>query len=134
MASNALSARRQPLRRPKVCKSAPNPGRCHPPPPPPVVDIECSALPSYQEAELDEGAGVDLHCWNKSLPIGDLVSVDLTIDKGEFNSETQPFNNTDGTAKIENPEEGLYTWSVLYTFSDSSTCASNGTLWTPPTP
>lgn len=35
MVSNALSSRRRYLRRPKVCKSDPNPGRCHPPPPPP---------------------------------------------------------------------------------------------------
>jgi len=34
MVSNALSARRGPLRRPKVCLTHPNPGRCEPPPPP----------------------------------------------------------------------------------------------------
>ncbi len=35
MVSSALSSRRRFLRRPKVCKASPNPGRCHPPPPPP---------------------------------------------------------------------------------------------------
>jgi len=35
MTSNALSTRRKFLRRPKVCKTLPNPGRCEPPPPPP---------------------------------------------------------------------------------------------------
>lgn len=35
MVSNGYSKRRGPLRRPKVCKSSPNPGRCHPDPPPP---------------------------------------------------------------------------------------------------
>jgi len=34
MVSNGYSARRVFLRRPKVCKSSPNPGRCHPPLPP----------------------------------------------------------------------------------------------------
>jgi len=34
MTSNALSTRRKFLRRPKVCKTLPNPGRCEPPPPP----------------------------------------------------------------------------------------------------
>lgn len=40
MVSNGLSARRGPLRRPKVCLTHPNPGRCEPPPPP--SEIVCS--------------------------------------------------------------------------------------------
>lgn len=34
MVSSALSSRRTYLRRPKVCKTLPNPGRCEKPPPP----------------------------------------------------------------------------------------------------
>jgi len=45
MPSNGLSSRRRYLRRPKVCKSAPNPGRCHPPPPlPPPPDFPPTCL------------------------------------------------------------------------------------------
>lgn len=41
MVSNGYSARRGPLRRPKVCKASPNPGRCHPPPPGPPWPGPC---------------------------------------------------------------------------------------------
>lgn len=48
MVSNGYSKRRGPLRRPKVCKASPNPGRCHPPPPwPPhtfTFDFECTYM------------------------------------------------------------------------------------------
>lgn len=54
MTSNALSSRRGPLRRPKVCKSLPNPGRCDPPPRPPLQScaVELDESPPFYTDDI----------------------------------------------------------------------------------
>lgn len=55
MTSNALSGRRGPLRRPKVCLTAKNPGRCEPPIEPPTrtcgIRFNPEDLPVYENEE-----------------------------------------------------------------------------------
>lgn len=66
MVSNALSARRGPLRRPKVCFSSPNPGRCHPPPPPPSWPP--GAMPFGFTYTYDWFMGPQTESWGASIP------------------------------------------------------------------
>lgn len=67
MVSNALSKRRGPLRRPKVCKASPNPGRCHPPPPPvpwPATDFDF-----YFEYTYPWMVGPETESWTMNLSL-----------------------------------------------------------------
>jgi len=82
MVSNGYSARRVFLRRPKVCKTSPNPGRCHPPPPPPppwppeefVIRWECTytgmtGVESF-DVEITVTQTADPDVWAGTLVVG----------------------------------------------------------------
>lgn len=59
MTSSALSSRRTYLRRPKVCRTLPNPGRCEPPIGPiPPLDI----TGFFEMSQTDWCHGEDHHC------------------------------------------------------------------------
>lgn len=63
MVSSALSKRRGPLRRPKVCKASPNPGRCHPPPPPVLWPLKCFSF--YFEFGYNWETGPVIEDWTR---------------------------------------------------------------------
>lgn len=125
MPSNALSKRRGPLRRPKVCHTAKNPGRCEPPPPP--SEITCGLLNRDEPPHLT-GETTDL-TWGACNPDFDptpnLVP-EVTTVIGEVLDVEPGENCTDGNEVIiENPDEpGTETVTATFTWPDSSTCVA----------
>jgi hypothetical protein len=73
MPSSALSKRRGPLRRPKVCKSSPNPGRCHPPQPPlewPPVAFDMHVMAVIEMEPMPESFDESVHLeWNEMMEL-----------------------------------------------------------------
>ncbi len=127
MVSNGLSARRGPLRRPKVCLTHPNPGRCEPPPPPPGP-ASCSLLPLTQEIELGELGGFETtHC-NPSF--AQFIEIDIQghADVGDFTIDDGGSNCVDGTAQYETDIAGIFICTMTVTWPDSSFCVAEATI------
>lgn len=127
MVSNGLSARRGPLRRPKVCLTHPNPGRCEPPPPPPPP-ASCSIVPSSITVEISDIPGFVLtHC-NPSLPVHEEIDIQGDVDEGEFIINDGSMNCDEGSAEYQPSIEGIFLCTMTVTFSDSSTCVATTTV------
>lgn len=125
MASNGLSNRRGPLRRPKVCKSDPNPGRCHPPPPPSAVSCSLrkdEPIPIYVEEDftfLWEGCN---EAYPNDLMLSPQVETTIgTINEVEDGENCQTEHNVMWTAP-DDPGQGVMTLTV--TWPDASECIS----------
>ena len=126
MASNALSARRGPIRRPKVCLTHPNPGRCEPPPPPPAAS--CSIVPSSITVDLGDIPGFALFHCNSSLPVGEEIDVQGDVEEGEFIINEGSVNCIEGSAEYQTSIVGTFVCTMTVIFSDSSICIATTTV------
>lgn len=125
MVSNALSARRGPLRRPKVCLTHPNPGRCEPPFPP--LLITCNVFlaeegPYYTGEEISLG----WDACNPDFPEPLILSPEMTAVIGEI-VDVEDAENCSGEndAFYEAPDDpGIEVITMTVTWPDSSTCQS----------
>lgn len=127
MVSNGYSKRRGPLRRPKVCKASPNPGRCHPPPPPPVGST-CSIVPNAWTMDLSDVETLVLHHCKESLPDGEDVDVVGSEESGSFNIAEGQANCQPGEGEYIPEETGVFLITMTCTFSDSSICVATATV------
>ncbi len=131
MASSAAQSRRSFLRRPKVCLTQPNPGRCHPPPPPELPPRTCSVT-AEQDSELPGDHGdYFIHACCEDLPDDQDVHVALTLPEGVIDTPNiTPNCNEEGQdGDFENPgEEGEYTITATFTWSDSGVCVDTTTI------
>lgn len=125
MVSNGLSNRRGPLRRPKVCLTHKNPGRCEPPPPP--GDIVCSViLDSEDPVEVGDDATL---IWGACNPVYDDTLVllpSLSADIGEITQINSGENCIEGhNAEYQAPEDpGEETITMDVEWPDGSECQS----------
>lgn len=122
MASNALSSRRSYLRRPKVCREADNPGRCHPPPvlPPRWCELD----PSSFEELPDQPVNIVPHACCEALPEGQDVSVAVEWTGGTLTDVTTIGNCADpGPWEYTGTEgPGSYYIEATFTWSDTGVC------------
>lgn len=126
MVSCALSKRRGPLRRPKVCLTHPNPGRCEPPPPPVVAT--CSLDPeTITEYEMMPVyfilAGCDLNSETESG-----VSVVLNGGGGAFYLLSPLRNCTVTDAEFDDNGPGIYNLTATLTFESGAICVCTATV------
>lgn len=122
MVSSALSSRRGLLRRPKVCFTLPNPGRCEPPPPPPPILPPRTFGIDEEEIILDVSEDEVVHfqgCCDE-LPHGEAFDVAWLADAGEVEPDVPPTNcDEEGEASYHSPDEpGDYTVTGTATWSD----------------
>ncbi len=123
MPSNALSSRRQPLRRPKVCYTAPNPGRCHEEPgPSPGPTITCSLTPAEFTQQVDDSIEISLFACNSALPDDEDVADSLSATGGDFSSVEAVTNCAGGSGDYESDTAGDFVLTAEFTFSDASIC------------
>lgn len=114
MSSSALSSRRTYLRRPKVCKSLPNPGRCQPTPP---GDPPTPCPPAVLTGFFDFRGIPDCHGEDHRRNFIALRDPDVE-DPWQYASENPPFPNTDGVffalAGPPSPSLFINTWYIGY--------------------
>lgn len=127
MVSNALSARRGPLRRPKVCHTATNPGRCEPPPPPPP-GISCAIIPSTATITNGDSATFELEHCNASLPVLDPIDVELIAEEDAFDLQEGSVNCQPGQGEYQSFEAGVFPISMRVTFSDLTVCGADAVV------
>lgn len=125
MVSNGLSARRGPLRRPKVCLTHPNPGRCEPPPPP--SNIACNVfLDEDPPIEVGEEASIGWDACNTDYD--DTLILEPTIEAaiGEIEDVEGAENCIMGhEAFYQAPDDpGLETLTLNVSWPDGSSCQS----------
>lgn len=129
MASNGLSKRRGPLRRPKVCDTARNPGRCEPPPPP--SDITCSVAkdeptPIYTGEEFT-------FVWSACNPALSELPLLLPVVNalfGTIGNIDESENCSEGAnIEYEAPDDPITdTITATFTWPDDSTCIAEVTF------
>ena len=126
MVSNGLSARRGPLRRPKVCLTHKNPGRCEPPPP--ESEVECWLDPT--EVTEFEMMPVPFQLWG--CDYGQEPESPVTVvtdgDGGLFEAES-PFGNCSfATAEFNDFGPGIYNVTATLTFTGGAVCVCGATI------
>lgn len=115
--SSAFSHRRQILRRPKICLPPP------PPPPPPPVACTCS-INKFDFDGIDQISCGVAAC-KTALPPEEEVECQVTVDPYlEPITEDNPLNCLGDAARAWlGADEGTpYTFTAVFTFSDSSIC------------
>jgi len=121
MVSNGLSKRRGPLRRPKVCKASPNPGRCHP-------TVTCSIVPDAWSQPVEGGSPATLmHC-NTDLVIGEVVDVECWATAGDFQPSGPQNNCKPGGSEYLSGPAGTHQLFAKTTWSDGATCTAQATV------
>ncbi len=122
MVSSALSSRRGLLRRPKVCFTLPNPGRCDPPPPPPPPypgTIEIIPFPPYT---VDTTTPFDFKVCHPDFPTNFEVTPEWTFSAGSLASTDQGHNCGFGDSMLYQAPSfaGMVTVDLEIPFPDSS--------------
>lgn len=129
MVSNGYSKRRGPLRRPKVCESAPNPGRCHPPPdPPPPSTLSCSLLPSYQVVEDPNYGELSLAACDTAVGEDTLIDVLTEVEGGDFSPLEGLENCNEVSAEFTHSGPGLYALTATFTSEASNICIATASV------
>lgn len=126
MASSSLSKRRGPLRRPKVCHTAPNPGRCHPPPSP-LPGRNCSILPETSDVLVGEQAEYDYDGCASTLPHTENVAVHWSALFGSIDPADQDVVNCNGVDNVVYTAPDfpcVDTLTAEGTWSDGGTCTA----------
>ena len=126
MASSALSARRGPLRRPKVCHASKNPGRCEPPPPPPA--IVCTIEPDPSTGDVGTDIELVVTGCNSALPDDDPISAVLDGDGSTFTLNDAIVNCDGADAVCTSEVEGVFEISAELTFGDGSSCTATAKM------
>ena len=124
MVSNGLSKRRGPIRRPKVCLSDPNPGRCHPEPPvvPPAPGV-CILEPASTELTWGEDTDVLFHGVADDYPFPTVIEVLVEATGGEFGSPDLIFDDLEAVGSYIAPDEdGVFTLTATYNWPGGETC------------
>ncbi len=122
MVSSALSSRRGLLRRPKVCFTHINPGRCEPPPPPPP-GITCSILTDINPIPIFSEDTPLLFACNPALGLHD-VTVAWDVPPFFHVINISPPENcvAPGLAVAWGDVTGNFHVEATFTFSDESEC------------
>lgn len=123
MVSNGLSARRGPLRRPKVCLTHPNPGRCEPPPPP--GNISCSLTPQWEGSiEVEEQDTINWYACNTDYDDTLMLEPEVTVLLGEPPNVEEHENCTEGAnIDYEAPSDpGVEVVTLFVEWPDGSSC------------
>ena len=121
MVSNSLSSRRGLLRRPKVCHSESNPGRCYPP-----VSIVCSIVPVVRLLLVDVEASFGLAACDSDSPPDSPIAVDLDGGGGSFFSFEELLNCQQIPAFFVSEEPGIYNIHATYTTQNETVCIASG--------
>jgi len=119
MASNALSSRRQLLRRPKVCFVQPNPGRC-----PPPVAISCIIKPAVRTVPVNVQASFTVTVCDLNSPPGSLVGLSLDGGGGFFFHYEDVLNCQDTPAFFESPNPGVFNLTATFMTESEAICNS----------
>ena len=131
MASNAASSRRSFLRRPKVCLTPSNPGRCHPPPDVELPPRTCLVTQLQEGSEPGDNGEYFLMCCCEALPELQIVDVVMHLSGGWIEQigtmGNCPEEETSG-GFVNPDEEGEHTITATFTWSDSGTCISTCTI------
>ena len=129
MTSNGLSSRRAFFRRPKVCKSHPNPGRCEPPPPPQPL-CTCSVSPALFTVEIDDSDTLDISGCLPHLPEGSSIELSGTCLYGHVDEFGPNISNCDDVATRDYypPDfECVDTINFILKFTDGRVCHAYAT-------
>ncbi len=116
MASNALSGRRQPLRRPKVCETPTNPGRCEPPP---QGTYACYFTPPSIVIVVGDGDSLAVSACATHLPTSEEVNAEVSALLGEIGSPETEVDNCDAAGEYpytapDDPGEDTVTCTCLF--------------------
>lgn len=125
MTSNALSARRGPLRRPKVCHESRNPGRCDPPDPPARYSCSLKAEPEDLPLYTGEDYQLDWAGCNTGAPPSEQITPICVADLGTIDDIETADNCTSGNAiAYTAPDDpGLETFWFIIIWADRGTCS-----------
>lgn len=124
MTSNALSPRRGPLRRPKVCRESHNPGRCDPDPPTEHV-ITCNLEPDGESVEFEGSIGIYVVATDDSYPEDQVVGCVCSASAGSFACQNPVLNGMEDFGEFEAPgEPGSHTLTAVFTWPDAHTCTA----------
>ncbi len=127
MASNGLSARRGPLRRPKVCLTHKNPGRCEPPivPQPTLCEIDPT------ETELTWGMPTDVRFYAvaNSYPAPTEIIVTTSVNCGVFTPPSVIFDDQDAVGGYIAPNfDCLAVLTAVFTWPNGEQCTATANI------
>lgn len=126
MVSNSLSKRRGFKPRPDVCKSLPNPGRCHPPDPPEPPAPECDCTIVQDAAPWEQGSEnfVTLHAFRADLDEESPVDIVATSDGDQplAVNETRDNGFTEEFAHDTSDDDDNILVVADFTFADAFVC------------
>ena len=129
MTSNALSKRRGPLRRPKVCKTAPNPGRCEPPPPPPNICGDTGLIPPHRTGYVNEMFPVLIHFCRNIAPEPTAVTLVYFGDPASWGGPTNGYDCIDILTEWRVEQPGTFEFGVIVTWeADGGQCTLSGSV------
>lgn len=125
MASNALSARRGPLRRPKVCTTPKNPGRCEPPPPTPLITCKIEIDPQSIPVKVGTDAVLLWDACHQNYTFQLMLVPYVFGAPGHILFISHGQNCSEGNEIFYQPPDspGPVTVSLLVVFPDGSYCA-----------
>lgn len=126
MVSNSLSKRRGPLRRPKVCTTHKNPGRCEPPLPP--LLMTCALVPLVAQCWEWMPFLFDLTACDPDSAPDSLVDVVLDGDGGQFVLIAQLLNCRHAFPEFSSGNLGVYHISATSTSLGGSICVATATI------
>lgn len=126
MPSNALSKRRGPLRRPKVCHTPKNPGRCEDPP---VPGHDCYHEPMGSTGYPHEFFPINVH-FCRGLPYGQQdVTIAYSDEFGSWGGPTTGEDCSPAPGSFEVGDTGVF-WirTVITWLVDGEQCTVNDTV------
>lgn len=121
MSSSSLSSRRGLLRRPAVCHTEANPGRCHPP-----VNIVCFIQPAVRKVLVDVDAEFILTACDSDSPPNSPIAVDLDGGGGSFFTFEGLLNCQQIPAFFVSEEPGTFNITATYTTQNETICIASG--------
>ena len=125
--STGLSSRRSYLRRPKVCITPDNPGRCEPPVarPPDLPTGTCELLPDAFEINIGDDEVLDFEACCLELGHGEAIEYVLHAEFGTLSHGEGTTTNCDEIETLDYapPDfECIDTLTVTATWSDTGVC------------
>ncbi len=126
MVSNALSARRGPLRRPKVChesRGVRGPGVTHPP-----GTMVCSITPEEAEISVSEDLNLMLAACDGGSAVSSRVNVLTNGDGGSFDALFELENCNEVPAVFVSANPGVYNITAEFTSLANRLCIASATV------
>lgn len=126
MVSNALSSRRELLRRPIICI---------PSPPAPLPDIDCWVEPIHELVMVDELVALTFYGDHANYEMGQALSLAVSVTGGTVEYPSTIYDEQEAFGTWYAPDTpGFYELTALFTWPDSSKCLAFGSITVEPPP